>query len=83
MCVNILFLELLVNACGPQLLRTQAPVTIVTMTHHTCTECGSESEAEGVCPDAECIRQGKELISCDCTDGEHGADDDDDYHARG
>lgn len=51
--------------------------------HFTCTECGGESLTAGVCQDEECVRHGKELISCDCTDGEHGADDDDDYHARG
>ncbi len=48
--------------------------------HYTCTECGMMLEEEGVCTDSECLREGQDLLGCDCTDGEHGGDNDDDYY---
>ncbi len=47
------------------------------MTHYTCTSCGHESSEKGVCDNKDCLKNGKSLTSCDCTDGEHGADYDD------
>ena len=52
------------------------------MKHYTCTECGLETEAAGVCTDVECIREGKDLTACECLDGEHGADYEEDYFAH-
>jgi len=50
------------------------------MKHYTCTECGMESGQPGNCTDPNCIREGQELIACECTDGEHGGEYDDDYY---
>lgn len=51
------------------------------MTHYTCTECGGESEEPKVCETEDCLKKGQPLTACDCTDGEHGVDDE--YaHAR-
>jgi hypothetical protein len=55
---------------------------IIRMPHYTCTECGGVSEKPGTCQDPDCLKQGQELTACDCTDGEHGADYDEDYYAR-
>lgn len=54
----------------------------MTMTHYTCTECHFESDKPGTCPDKECLRYGQELIACECTDGEHGGENDESYYAR-
>lgn len=52
------------------------------MTHYTCPECGGESDHPKKCEDPDCVRNGQDLISCECTDGEHGADYDEDYYSR-
>ena len=50
------------------------------MTHYTCTAgCGGESEQPGVCQDEDCLKEGQPLTPCDCTDGEHGVDDEFDH----
>ena len=51
-------------------------------THYTCTECRGVSETPGVCQDKDCLKEGQPLTACDCTDGEHGADHDEDHYAR-
>jgi hypothetical protein len=52
------------------------------MTHYTCTGgCGTESEVPAACQDEDCLKEGQPMTACDCTDGEHGVDDE--YgHAR-
>lgn len=51
------------------------------MTHYTCTNCGGESDEPKICDNRDCLKEGQELTPCDCTDGEHGVDDE--YgHAR-
>ena len=52
------------------------------MTHYTCTECGNESDTPKKCDDPDCLREGQDRTACDCTDGEHGADDDEVYYSR-
>jgi len=52
------------------------------MKHYTCTECGSEVDQPGVCQDKECLRQGQDLVACECTDGEHGGEEDEVYYSR-
>ncbi|HLD26107.1 MAG TPA: hypothetical protein VJC05_03640 [Candidatus Andersenbacteria bacterium] len=45
------------------------------MRHYTCTSCGLEAEAAGVCTNGDCLKEGQELTACDCVDGEHGVSD--------
>lgn len=53
------------------------------MTHYTCTGgCGAEEETPDVCRNADCLKEGQDLTACDCTDGEHGVDEDEYESAR-
>lgn len=53
------------------------------MTHYTCTGgCGTGEETSDVCRDADCLKEGQPLTPCDCTDGEHGVDEDEYASAR-
>jgi hypothetical protein len=50
------------------------------MTHYTCTECGGESETPKVCDTPDCLKKGQDLTPCECTDGEHGGEEDEGYY---
>lgn len=52
------------------------------MKHYTCTECRGESDTPGVCQDQECLRKGQELVACECGDGQHGGENEEDFYAR-
>ena len=42
------------------------------MTHYVCAgSCGGESVLPGVCDISNCVKTGKPLIECKCTDGKH------------
>jgi hypothetical protein len=46
------------------------------MNHYTCTGgCDTESDTPGVCRDGDCLKQGQPFTACDCTDGHHGMED--------
>lgn len=41
-------------------------------THFVCRGlCGSESSTPGICPTGDCVKNGKPLIECKCSDGQH------------
>ena len=50
--------------------------------HYTCTECRDVSDQSGVCKNEDCLKEDQALTPCTCTDGEHGADEDEDYYAK-
>ena len=35
-----------------------------------------------MCPDKECLKEGQELTLCECTDGEHGGENEEDYYSN-
>lgn len=43
--------------------------------HYICTGgCGAISETLGSCQDENCTKHGQAFIECDCTDGKHHAE---------
>lgn len=52
------------------------------MKHYTCTECRTESEQPKTCTNAECLKEGQDMTSCECTDGQHAGENDEVYYAR-
>lgn len=53
------------------------------MTHYTCTGgCDAESDEPGVCNDSDCLKKGQPFTPCDCTDGHHGVEDEEEIGGR-
>ncbi|MBI3255596.1 MAG: hypothetical protein HYZ63_01350 [Candidatus Andersenbacteria bacterium] len=52
------------------------------MTHYTCTECGVEEDSPNVCETGDCLKRGQELTACECSDGDHGGENEEEYYSH-